>query len=583
MADNRAIHKFKHGDDFHDRYILERLIGTGGFADVWKATDKTTKSVVALKIYTNLDEDGMKDMSAEYVRMKEINHTNILRAEHFDTWGNIPYLVMKFCEGGSLNKRVGQMTDEEVFQVIRDVSAGLRYLHEESKIIHQDIKPANILIDTNGTSTHYVLSDFGISTKTKSRLSKSVNKSKVGESSMTEVYAPPEKFSSKKDDRKPDRKGDIFSFGISIYELVTGGLPFDDLSTGREMSYYEEVDVDFEEIKNVKIRNIVELCMQRNKEDRPSAEDILRMVLSDKIPNEPKKREGNPTKHTKRKNQKDNGNSNGFKYGFIILVAVIVGLIIFFSWQYLPSFLSFGENQKKEVGYVQEIDTFSINGIRLEMVKIPGGTFEMGSNDADADEYEKPAKLREVSDFYMSKYEVPQNLWFVIMNNNPSTVINDNYPVNNVSWEDCQLFIQKLNSITGRNFRLPTETEWEYAAKAKLDENGKVSKTSEKYSGTSGSPNDYAWYDRNSGSTLHRIGQKKPNAFGLYDMSGNVIEWCQDIFTNYATGNVEIDKNQRVIRGGYYDSDVSSIRCTSRGSCNYTDALAPLGFRLCLQ
>jgi len=95
MADNKAIHKFKSGDIFNGRYTLEKLIGVGGFADVWKALDNSTQMVVALKIYTNLDSDGIKDLSEEYTRMSTLNHTNILRADHFDSDGNIPYLVMK--------------------------------------------------------------------------------------------------------------------------------------------------------------------------------------------------------------------------------------------------------------------------------------------------------------------------------------------------------------------------------------------------------------------------------------------------------------------------------------------------------
>lgn len=146
MADNKSIHKFKQGDVFHDRYILEKLIGVGGFADVWKATDNKTGSTVALKIYTNLDEDGITGLSEEYTRMASLNHTNILKAEHFDSWGNIPYLVMKYCDGGSLDKKIGKITIDELNDAIIQIADGLAYLHS-CGIIHQDIKPANILID----------------------------------------------------------------------------------------------------------------------------------------------------------------------------------------------------------------------------------------------------------------------------------------------------------------------------------------------------------------------------------------------------------------------------------------------------
>lgn len=576
MADNKSIHKFKTGDVFHERYVLEKLIGVGGFADVWKATDNRTKAVVALKIYTNLDEDGINDLSDEYTRMQSLNHTNILKAEHFDSWGNIPYLVMKFCDGGSLDKKIGKMTTEELTDAVAQISSGLEYLHN-SGIVHQDIKPANILIDKSSGKTIYVLSDFGISSKTKTRLSHSVNLKNQG-TSMTEAYAPPEKFSSKKADRKPDRKGDIFSFGISIYELATGSMPFDDLSTGRQL-LYEGAEVDFSEIQDEKLRRITELCMQPDKDDRPTAVDLNKMLASSAILDEPSHKI-NPNKKTKRVKQE----SSRSKWPLIVLIAGAIGAICYFIFtsNFIPS--GGGGEQDIAKGYVQQVDTFTINGIHLEMVKIPGGTFKLGCddlNDAMADASEKPAKNRQVGDFYMGKHEVTQKLWSVIMNNNPSTVINDNYPVNNVSWEDCQLFIEKLNRITGRNFRLPTEAEWEYAAKSTLNKDGTISNTTSKFAGGD-MPDSYAWYSENSSNTLHPVGTKKPNAFGLYDMCGNVIEWCQDIYTNYNTGDPEIDKSQRVLRGGYFGGDKASVRTTSRGSCPYSQAMPPFGFRLCL-
>ncbi len=573
MSDNKSIHKFKAGDIFHDRYILEKLIGVGGFADVWKATDNKTKTIVALKIYTNLDEDGINGLSEEYTRMQGLNHTNILKAEHFDSWGNIPYLVMKFCDGGSLDKKIGKMTTEELTDAVVQITNGLKYLHQNG-IVHQDIKPANILIDNTSGKVTYVLSDFGISSKTKTRLSHSVNLKNQG-TSMTEAYAPPEKFSSKKADRKPDRKGDIFSFGISVYELATGSMPFDELSTGRQLQY-EGAEVDFSEIQDEKLRRITEWCMQPDKDDRPTAEELGKILVSPDITDVPKPKP-NPHKVTKR--VKDN--SYRSKLPLILLIAVAIGGMVFYLFNQSGKG---GRNADISKGYVQQVDTFTINGIHLEMVKIPGGTFKLGCddpNDSYADASEKPAKSRQVGDFYMGKHEVTQKLWSVIMNNNPSTVVNDNYPVNNVSWEDCQLFIEKLNRITGRNFRLPTEAEWEFAAKVTLNSDGTISNKTTKFSGGN-MPDDYAWYSGNSSNTLHIVGTKKPNAFGLYDMCGNVIEWCQDYYTNYNTGELEIDKTQRVLRGGYFGGDKASVRTTSRGSSSFSTAMAPFGFRLCL-
>ena len=582
MADNKAIHKFKSGDIFDDRYTLEKLIGVGGFADVWKAVDNTTHSIVALKIYTNLDDDGINDLSEEYTRMQNLNHTNILKADHFDRDGNIPYLVMKFCGGGSLDKKIGRMENEEVLKVIKDMASGLSYLHQ-CNIVHQDIKPANILIDDSSGTPVYVLSDFGISSKTKTRLSHSVNQKNQG-TSMTEAYAPPEKFSSKKEDRRPDRKGDIFSFGISIYELVTGGFPFDELSTGRQLQY-DDAEVDFDDIEDETIRDIVERCMEPNKEDRPSAEDILNL-LDGKGSRKPRRGYGHNSRKTVRvPNAGDSDNAINANFKWIILSVIIIVAALAF-YMVMPE----SQTEEASTEYKQEVDTFSINGVIMEMVKIPGGSFNMGCtdpNDTDADANEKPAQKRTVSDFYMGKYEVTQKLWFAVMNSNPSTTINDNYPVNNVSWDDCQLFIQRLNAITGRNFRLPTETEWEYAAKVIPNPDGTPSTKYSKYAGGN-DPDACAWYASgdtasNGSALLHAVGKKKANAFGLYDMSGNVIEWCQDLYTNYGTGTPEIDQKQRVLRGGYYDSSYSSIRCTSRGSCESSMAMPPFGLRLCLQ
>lgn len=582
MADNKAIHKFKSGDIFDDRYTLEKLIGVGGFADVWKAVDNTTHSIVALKIYTNLDDDGINDLSEEYTRMQNLNHTNILKADHFDRDGNIPYLVMKFCGGGSLDKKIGRMENEEVLKVIKDMASGLSYLHQ-CNIVHQDIKPANILIDDSSGTPVYVLSDFGISSKTKTRLSHSVNQKNQG-TSMTEAYAPPEKFSSKKEDRRPDRKGDIFSFGISIYELVTGGLPFDELSTGRQLQY-DDAEVDFDDIEDETIRDIVERCMEPDKEDRPSAEEILDL-LDGKGSRKPRKGSGHNSRKTVRvPNAGDSDNASNANFKWIILSIIIIVAALAF-YMVMPE----SQTEEASTDYKQEVDTFSINGVIMEMVKIPGGSFNMGCtdpNDTDADANEKPAQKRTVSDFYMGKYEVTQKLWFAVMNSNPSTTINDNYPVNNVSWDDCQLFIQRLNAITGRNFRLPTETEWEYAAKVIPNPDGTPSTKYSKYAGGN-DPDACAWYASgdtasNGSALLHAVGKKKANAFGLYDMSGNVIEWCQDLYTNYGTGTPEIDQKQRVLRGGYYDSSYSSIRCTSRGSCESSMAMPPFGLRLCLQ
>ena len=223
------------------------------------------------------------------------------------------------------------------------------------------------------------------------------------------------------------------------------------------------------------------------------------------------------------------------------------------------------------------------NGITIDMVKVEAGTFMMGATSEMQDPFDDQKPVHQVTltnDYYMGKYEVTQALWQAVMGSNPSFFKGDDLPVEQVSWNDCQEFVSKLNRMTGRKFRLPTEAEWEYAARG-----GKKSRGYQ-YSGNS-NISDVAWYDGNSGGKTRPVGTKQANELGIYDMTGNVGEWCQDRYGSYVTSSQTNPTgansgSYRVRRGGgwYY---------VAWGSCSsFRDYSAPggrykgLGLRLVL-
>ena len=205
------------------------------------------------------------------------------------------------------------------------------------------------------------------------------------------------------------------------------------------------------------------------------------------------------------------------------------------------------------------------DGINIEMVKVEAGSFNMGATPEmqDPDTDEKPVhRVTLTNNYYIGKYEVTQALWKIVMGSNPSNSKGDNLPVEQVSWNDCQDFISKLNAMTGKRFRLPSEAEWEYAARGGNKSRGY------QYSG-SNTIGDVAWYDGNNSSMTHAVGTKQPNELGLYDMTGNVWEWCQDWYDSYSSSPQTnpigaVSGSYRVFRGGGINSSArfchSSIR-----------------------
>ncbi len=211
-----------------------------------------------------------------------------------------------------------------------------------------------------------------------------------------------------------------------------------------------------------------------------------------------------------------------------------------------------------------DTNTLTVNGVRFDLVWVAPGSFDMGANDSDAKKDEKPVhKVTLTKGYWIGKTEVTQKQWEAVMGDNPSNWNGDDFPVKNVSWYDCQKFIEKLNGLQGEvKFALPTEAQWEFAARGGTKGKGC------KYSG-SYNVGEVAWYFGNSGGEAHHVGTKAANELGIHDMSGNVWEWCQDWYGNYPDDSVEDPSGAgsgvfRVSRGGSWNYAVDGCRPACR-------------------
>ncbi len=231
-----------------------------------------------------------------------------------------------------------------------------------------------------------------------------------------------------------------------------------------------------------------------------------------------------------------------------------------------------------------EAKTFTVKGVQFTMMPVEAGTFTMGATSEQVNPYgdEKPThQVTLTNNYYIGQTEVTQALWKAVMGSNPSNFKGDNRPVEKVSWNDCQTFITKLNKRTGQNFRLPTEAEWEYAARG-----GKKSQGYQ-YSG-SNNLNEVAWYTDNSSSHTHDVATKRPNELGVYDMSGNVWEWCQDWYGSYSSTSQTNPTgptsgwSYRVFRGGRWYDGARNCRSSNRSGNSPGGTYGDVGLRLVL-
>ncbi len=500
-------------------YRLNKFLGAGGFGGVFHASEmvrNTSVQEVAIKVIPESSDDKL----IELTNARKLEHSNLIKAYSVGEFTflntEMLYLVMELAQG-SLENHIakGSLSADEITNITAQVAQGLNYLHGQNKV-HRDLKPGNIL----KVNQQYKLADFGLI-----RTLNNKSHTQTVHNTGTIIYMPPEAFRG-----DISSAWDLWSLGIMLIEMTTNQLPYKfNNDINQLMAKVMNCELQIPSLPK-EFKPIIEGCLQKDRKQRWTAQQVLNVLqpLGWNSPSSPP-----PAPAALKK-----------PVSPIPLIA-------------------------SPTPFTEKLP----NRVTLEMVSLPAGQFLMGSPDSDpnAESYEKPQHQVKVNSFAIGKYPVTQAQYEAVMGTNPSHFKNNSWlknnlqnPVENVSWNDAQAFCQKLSQITGKTYRLPTEAEWEYACRAGT--------TTRYYFGDDANQlGDYAWYDGNSQETTHPVGQKKPNAWGLHDMIGNVWEWCEDNWHDNYIGApkdgsawLTNDNDYPILRGGCWYNDPDGCRSAYR-------------------
>lgn len=609
------------------QYKILQHIGAGGFGKTYLVEDQlgekkvvkeffissmctrdvTTQSVtVSVAENRQSFQEQLEKFKEEAHRIYSLSHPNIVKVSALFDENDTAYYVMNYVEGESLaqKSKKGKLSESQIMRYLDQLLSALDYIHSRG-ITHLDIKPGNIMIDHND---NVVLIDFGAS--------KLFNAQSVNKTMMTSMrppftpgYAPIEQENGNVKDMGPHC--DIYALGATLYYLYTGEKapsPFDIFQNGlppipqASPSMQKVIKGAMEFDKNRRIKNvaefrgilsgktqipqpIVDLDNTQMEEMQPSKNEaetqIAPSVKSVGQNESPLSQDSDNADFVEKEGEintltaKDKKNNFDWNFAAIAFIGVIGVLFTMF-------FLNSNDFEGKEnvinsseIEYRNDSIIIPDAWLSYKMVFVEGGTFKMGANHRKA---EQPIHSVTLNDYYIGETEVTQALWEAVMGSNPSYFEERTRPVEQVSWNDCQEFITKLNQLTGKNFRLPSEAEWEYAARGGNKSRGY------KYSG-SNSIGDVAWYADNSSSSTHPVGTKSPNELGLYDMTGNVWEWCSDWYGSYSTSSQTnpigpTTGSDRVLHGGCWMYNAQDCRVAGRDHFNPGRCSLNGGFRL---
>lgn len=607
---------------------------------------ETTSSVT---VPTSANREIVERFKQKFIKeartIFRLSHPNIVRILDVFEENDTAYYVMEHIDGeslGDLVKRRGALPEQEALGYIRQAADALSYIHGE-RMNHLDVKPNNIML--RAKDGRILLIDFGVAKQYDSVTYKGTTTTPVG---ISHGYSPSEQY-RENGVQTFSPSSDVYALAATLFKLLTGTTPPESLEVQEDGLSVDELRVHG--VSPTVISAIILAMKSRTERTQSISEFAAQLEgrapsfileeLTTEVPNAPnaettvvvnpdadrKAREGADRKahkeserrareetdrkareETDRKAREEaerrareeaerrarveaernaqnahnaapskkpsvaSANNNLWKWigiGCVGIALIVAGIIV--------------NSPTESIRATYTANVLTVGDVTYTMVPVEGGTFTMGAtNEQDSDAYddEKPTHEVTLSSFSIGKTEVTQALWESVMDSNPSKLKGANKPVEYVSWYDCQKFIDKLNYITGKQFRLPTEAEWEYAAR------GGQKSQAYLYSG-SNSLDDVAWYSDYSNSSTHDVAQKHPNELGLYDMSGNVWEWCSDWYANYSSSAQTNPQGpysgwDRVIRGGSWGHMARSCRSTGRGIGKLDDRGIFLGLRLVL-
>ncbi|MEW8438672.1 MAG: bifunctional serine/threonine-protein kinase/formylglycine-generating enzyme family protein [Candidatus Thiodiazotropha taylori] len=565
-----------------EQYELRSVLGTGGFGITYLGWDTRLDGPVAIKEYlpvecawrtegsrvvarTGNDQDnfdfGKQRFLEEARTLNRFSEPNIIRVRTFLEANDTAYMVMDYEEGEPLSallEREGTLDEATLKNLMIPILDGLRAVHRE-QFLHRDIKPGNIYLRSEGSP---VLLDFGAARQALGEHSRSMT------GIVTAGYAPFEQYSSR---GKQGPWTDLYAIGATMYRAISGQPP---VESSERVAAVGEGDPDplvpATEIGkghySEPLLSSIDWMLNLVSKDRPqSVEAVLERLLG-RTGTQPAATPAPPPKTTDTsppssapppKQKQPNARSRRIGAGVLVLALLGLG-----SWVHMN-------------GSTRTKPQFSPEP---KMVAIPGGSFVMGSssNEQGREDDERQHSVT-VMGFKLAKTEVTQAQWQAVMIENPSYFkACETCPVERVSWFDVQSYIAELNRRTGRRYRLPTEAEWEYACRG--------GRTDERYCG-----GDYldslAWHLENSDGKTHPVGQKQPNGYGLYDMSGNVWELtCSAYDTGYGGGEQRCMRQNkeanRSIRGGSWTNKPRRVRSAYRNRSGPIGRDSSLGFRL---